>query len=161
MLLSTLLFVLFGLSAASPATTPTSDYRWPLQPLPTVVRGYEAPPQPWAAGHRGADLLGRAAQAVLAAGDGVISYQGVLAGRGVVSVQHPNGWKTTYEPVVGALPVGTAVNRGEQIGVLAATQSHCAPSICLHWGLIIAPDSYRDPLTLLTLRAPVLLPLTD
>lgn len=147
-------------SLASPAVdAPTTGYQWPLAPQPSVVRRYEAPPRPWAAGHRGVDLLGRADQSVLAAGGGVIGYRGMLAGRGVVTVAHPNGWRTTYEPVVNAPPVGTSVHAGQQIGTLSPIRSHCAPRVCLHWGLLVAPDHYRDPLSLLTPQLPILLPL--
>lgn len=147
-----------SVAPASPA--PVGGYRWPLDPVPTVVRGYEAPPQAWAAGHRGADLLGTTGQAVLTAGDGVIAYRGAIAGRGVVTVEHPNGWHTTYEPVDDAPAVGTVVRIGDRIGTLTATQSHCVPRVCLHWGLIVAPDVYRDPLTLLATRIPILIPLS-
>lgn len=138
---------------------PTAGYQWPLDPQPPVVRRYEAAPQPWAAGHRGVDLLGRADQSVLAAGGGVIGFRGMLAGRGVVTVIHPTGWRTTYEPVVNTPPVGTPVHAGQPIGTLSPTQSHCAPRVCLHWGLLVAPDGYRDPLSLLAPRVPILLPL--
>lgn len=154
-----LLSAVLDLLGPTGVAAPTSGYRWQLAPQPNVVRRYEAPPQPWAAGHRGVDLLGRADQPVLAARDGVIGYRGTLAGRGVATVAHPNGWRTTYEPVVDAPPVGTTVRAGQQIGTLSATQSHCAPRVCLHWGLLVAPDSYRDPLSLLAPRPPILLPL--
>ena len=138
---------------------PTSGYVWPLDPRPSVVRGYDAPPQPWAPGHRGVDLLGRAGQPVLAAGDGVVLFRGTIAGRGVLTVGHPNGWHTTYEPVTGAPVVGTPVRAGRQIALLTSVQSHCAPRVCLHWGLLVAPDVYRDPLTMFDSRVPILVPL--
>ncbi|UIJ34459.1 M23 family metallopeptidase [Allobranchiibius sp. GilTou73] len=144
--------------AAVPA--PTTGYVWPLDPRPSLVRGYDAPPQPWAAGHRGVDLLGRPGQPVLAAGDGVVLFRGAVAERGVLTVAHPNGWHTTYEPVTGGLAVGTQVRAGQQIATLTAVQSHRAPRACLHWGLLVAPDVYRDPLTLLRALVPILVPLT-
>lgn len=159
LLFALLISAVLDLLVPSAAAVSTTGYRWPLDPHPVVVRPYEAAPQPWAAGHRGVDLLGGVDQPVLAAGDGVIGYRGILAGRGVVTVAHPNGWRTTYEPVIEAPPVGTAVRAGQRIGVLSAPQSHCAPLICLHWGLLVAPDSYRDPLSLLDAGLPILLPL--
>ncbi|MBO1756105.1 M23 family metallopeptidase [Allobranchiibius sp. CTAmp26] len=148
--------VLLGQGAA-PA--PTSGYVWPLDPRPSVVRGYDAPPQPWAAGHRGVDLLGRTGQPVLAAAAGVVLFRGVVAGRGVITVAHPNGWHTTYEPVAAALAAGTPVRAGQQIATLTPVQSHCAPRVCLHWGLVVAPGVYRDPLTVFEPRVPILIPL--
>lgn len=146
---------------ASTVPTPARGYVWPFDPRPDVVRGYDAPPQPWAAGHRGADLLGRVGQPVLAAGDGVVLFRGVVAGRGVLTVAHPNGWRTTYEPVTSGVAVGTPVRAGQQIATLTDVQSHCAPRVCLHWGLLVTPDVYRDPLTLLQARVPVLIPLSS
>lgn len=157
-LFAVLLALVLNLPVPAMRTAPVNEYRWPLNPRPRIERGYEAPPQPWAVGHRGADLLGGSGQAVLAAGDGVIAYRGALAGRGVVTVQHPNGWRTTYEPVAGGPAVGTIVHAGDRIGELTSTQSHCAPRICLHWGLLVARDVYRDPLSLLALPVPILIP---
>ena len=78
-----------------------------------------------------------------------------------MTVIHPNGWRTSYQPVVDSPVVGTAVRAGDSIGTLEPTSvnSHCAPQVCLHWGLIIGPDTYRDPLTLLKRPDPILVPL--
>ncbi|WP_169333359.1 M23 family metallopeptidase [Demetria terragena] len=144
-----------------PLPTPAGQAVWPLQPTPRVVRPFDAPPQPWAAGHRGVDLLGRPSQPVRAALPGTITYSGVIAGRGVVSIGHADGSRTTYEPLQHRATKGTQVEAGDTIGTLTPAPSHCAPAACLHWGLLVGPDSYRDPLTLLGLRRPViLLPLT-
>ncbi|TWE13121.1 M23 family metallopeptidase [Rudaeicoccus suwonensis] len=138
---------------------PSRGFVWPLDPVPAVVREFEAPPQPWAAGHRGVDLSAEAGQQVRAAGAGVVSYSGTIVGRGVVAVTHANGWKTTYEPVDQRVPTGTHVAAGDPIGVIATAPAHCAPRACLHWGLLIAADVYRDPLTLVKIGRPILLPL--
>ncbi len=155
------LSVLAAVFTATTTPAPTNNYRWPLEPLPAVSRGYEAPPQRWAAGHRGVDLVGGPGQSVSAAGTGVIAFSGVIAGRGVVTVQHPSGWRTTYEPVIDTPDVGAAVQGGETIGTLEGSpmHSHCAPQICLHWGLITGRDTYRDPLSLLRGPYPILIPL--
>lgn len=140
--------------------TPRAQAVWPLSPDPPIRRPFEAPPQPWAAGHRGVDLLATSGQTVRAASAGRVTFSGVVAGRGVVSVEHANGWRTTYQPLTDRVPVGTVVSPGTTIGRLSATGSHCAPDACLHWGLLVAPDQYRDPLTLLGVRRQiVLLPL--
>lgn len=138
---------------------PAYGFGWPLQPQPPVARAFEQPPQPWAAGHRGVDLTGAAAQPVLAAGPGRVTFSGVIAGRGVVTVEHANGWRTTYEPLETRVGQGAQVERGDRIGTLTAASSHCSPAACLHWGLVVAPDDYRDPLTLLQIQRVVLLPL--
>lgn len=137
---------------------PVGAFVWPLHPQPTVVRPFEVPPQPWAAGHRGVDLAGTAGQPVLAAGAGTVSFSGVIAGRGVIAIQHADGRRTTYEPVDDRDPKGTVELPGDRIGGLAAG-GHCGATPCLHWGLLVGKDDYRDPLTLVENRRVRLLPL--
>lgn len=140
---------------ARPAPRPV--FQWPLSPSPPVLRRFVLGPQPWSPGHRGVDLGAREGQEVLSAGAGVVSFAGVVAGRGVVAVLHPGGVRTTYEPVTSPLRAGQAVAAGAVLGSLA-TGGHC-PQACLHWGALRA-DAYLDPLTLLRPPAPpVLLPL--
>lgn len=137
---------------------PVDDYGWPLDPQPAVAHPFEAPPGPWAAGHRGVDLRGKAGQRVLAAGAGTVAFSGVIAGRGVIAIQHADGRRTTYEPVNDRDPTGTVESRGDPIGSLA-TGGHCGSTPCLHWGLLVGKDAYRDPLTLVQNRWVRLLPL--
>lgn len=147
-----------SLGAAPAAPVPRAGYDWPLQPAPEVVRTFDAPEAPWAAGHRGVDLAGRSGQEVLAAGAGTVYFSGVIAGRGVLGLLHPDGNRTTYEPVDERVPVGTATAAGQRIGALS-TGGHCGTRACLHWGLLVGKDTYRDPLTLLGARRVRLLPL--
>ena len=130
---------------------------WPLHPTPEVVRGFEPPSSTWGAGHRGVDLLGRPGQPVRAALPGVVSFAGVIAGRGVVVVDH-GSTRTTYEPVDPAVGVGSVVPTGGRIGTLEAGLSHCFPRTCLHWGLLRG-EEYLDPLSLLGVGPVRLLPL--
>lgn len=131
---------------------------WPLDPLPRVVEPFDAPDSAWAAGHRGVDLLGSQGQPVRAIGAGVVSFAGVVAGRGVVSVRH-GALRSTYEPVTASLSVGTTVSAGQVIGLLQSVRSHCAPAACLHLG-VRRGDTYLDPLSLLGPRQVRLKPLT-
>ncbi len=144
---------------AASGVTPAAHHVWPLRPRPEVVHAFDAPDGPWAAGHRGVDLLGREGETVRAAGAGTVTFSGVIAGVGIVSVTEAGGWRTTYQPVRHRAHEGTIVDAGDPIGKLGSEGSHCRPRVCLHWGLIVAPDTYRDPLTLLVRRRPVLLPL--
>jgi murein DD-endopeptidase MepM/ murein hydrolase activator NlpD len=152
--------------AATPppsVVTPVADWRWPLEPSPAVVRRFQPPPTPWSAGHRGVDLFASVGQPVLAAGAGVVSFSGVVAGVGVVSVEHAGGLRTTYEPVRARAPTGLPVAAGDRIGEVDAVPGHCAPLTCLHWGLVRGrgpQETYLDPLAWLGLRPgpPVLLP---
>jgi murein DD-endopeptidase MepM/ murein hydrolase activator NlpD len=141
-------------------TVPSAAYRWPLDGSPRVTRPFSPPPEPWLAGHRGVDLGAAPGATVRAAGSGTVLFAGVLAGRGVVSIEHPNGLRTTYEPldVEPSLLVGTAVARGQVIGTLSAGHPGCPVAACLHWGLRRGPV-YLDPLSLLGLARVRLLPL--
>ena len=130
------------------ATRPRSAWAWPLSPQPSVVRRFIAPESRWGAGHRGVDLAGQAGQPVHAVAAGSVSHVGVVAGRGTVSVLHPSGIRSTYEPVDPSVRVGQLVAQGTTLGVLAAAGSHCAPSACLHLGAL-RDQSYLDPLLLL------------
>jgi murein DD-endopeptidase MepM/ murein hydrolase activator NlpD len=98
------------------ALPPAPQWTWPLPGPPAVTRGFEPPPRPWLAGHRGVDLAGHPDEPVRAAGAGVVAFAGVVAGRGVVSVDHAGGLRTTYEPVTSTVEQGTTVALGQEIG---------------------------------------------
>lgn len=123
-------------------------YGWPSGGVVEVVRGFVAPPEVWAAGHRGVDLAMADGSPVRAAADGVVAFAGMVAGRGVVSIDHADGVRTTYEPVTPVVRRGTSVTGGEVIGRLSGP-GHCDPATCLHWGARRGSDHYLDPLTLL------------
>ncbi len=144
--------------APSSVAAPSGTWTWPLAPRPAVRRRFLPPAHSWSPGHRGVDLAAAVGQPVLAAGAGTVSFSGVVAGRGVVTVRHAGGLRTTYEPVDGRAAVGTTVRRGGRVGVLSAASGHCRPLWCLHWGAV-SGETYRDPLALLDPGHPVLLPL--
>ncbi|MFC7527054.1 M23 family metallopeptidase [Actinoplanes sp. GCM10030250] len=124
------------------------------------MRRFEPPPEPWLAGHRGVDLAVSPGAEVRAAGAGTVVYSRVLAGRGVVSVAHPGGLRTTYEPVIATVAVGDPVTAGERLGTLDAGHPGCPQAACLHWGLRRGA-AYFDPLLLLGLGRVRLLPVLE
>jgi murein DD-endopeptidase MepM/ murein hydrolase activator NlpD len=146
-------------SSGPGATVVTSrvGFGWPLRSTPGVSHPFQPPEEPYGPGHRGADLLGRAGEPVLAAGDGVVVYAGPLADRGVVSVAHAGGLRTTYEPVLAVVRAGAVVRRGQPIGTLARGHPGCPVSACLHWGLV-REHQYRDPIELVAPTVLRLLP---
>jgi murein DD-endopeptidase MepM/ murein hydrolase activator NlpD len=140
------------------APVPVTGFGWPLDGVPAVVRPFDPPPQPWLPGHRGVDLAASPGATVRAAGPGTVAFAGTVAGRGVVSVQHANGLRTTYEPVDASVLAGATVAAGAPIGVLVAGHAGCPAAACLHWGLRRG-EVYLDPLALLGFVRVRLLPL--
>lgn len=130
-------------------------FTWPLPPPHPIVRTFQAPTSPFGPGHRGVDLAAAAGTPVLAAADGTVVYAGAVAARTLVSIQHRNGLRTTYEPIAPAVTAGRPVRRGEVIGHLQP--GHC-PTPCLHWGARRGHE-YLDPLRLVSLGRVRLLPL--
>ena len=129
-------------ASAAPSLPPGS------KPIPgAVITRFDPPDVRWGVGHRGIDVAGSPGEIVSAATDGMVTYAGVLAGRGVVVVEHGTV-RTTYEPVAATVAVGDVVSRGQPIGRLEAGHASCPGTTCLHWGLREG-DAYLDPLLLL------------
>jgi murein DD-endopeptidase MepM/ murein hydrolase activator NlpD len=78
----------------------------------------------------------------------VVAFAGMVAGRPVVSIDHADGLRTTYEPVDPSVGAGQAVARGSPIGTLLGGHTGCPAGACLHWGLRRG-ETYLDPLLLL------------
>jgi murein DD-endopeptidase MepM/ murein hydrolase activator NlpD len=146
-------------AGAPPAATPSITH-WspPIDGELTVSRAFEHLPHRFAAGHRGADLRGSPSSPVLAAGDGVVVFAGMVAGRPLVSIDHPGGLRTTYEPVDPSVAAGQQVARGSPIGTLTVGHPGCPVQACLHWGLRRG-ETYLDPLSLLRSPRVRLLPM--
>jgi len=117
-------------------------FSWPLPDPVHLERQFDQPAAKWLAGHRGVDLIDGEDAPVLAPAVGAVSYNGLIVDRHVVVITHGD-LRSTLEPVVSALPVGTAVQRGQVVGQLATNEAaHCAA--CLHWGVRLGQD-YLDP----------------
>lgn len=149
----------------------TPPWQAPVEGQLTVVRGFEKPAARWAAGHRGVDLALEAGGSVLAPYEGEVVFAGTVVDRQVLTLEHPDGRRSSFEPVSNPLPVGSRVQAGDAIAQLDPDIQHCAPRFCLHWGVREpAPGSetarrgldYTNPLLLLGLEEPsVLLPIGD
>jgi murein DD-endopeptidase MepM/ murein hydrolase activator NlpD len=91
-----------------------------------------------------------------------VAFAGEIAGRPVVSIAHPGGLRTSYEPVRAAVRQGALVAAGAPIGELMAGHPGCGGAACLHWGAMWGPASradYVNPLGLLATTAVRLKPL--
>ena len=131
---------LLVLGAVGPAVA-AAPWGWPVDPPHAVMRPFIAPATPYSAGHRGIDLAapGGTAYAPTA---GVVHFAGVVVDRPVLSIRHPGGLITSYEPVESALSQGDAVRRGEVIGTVLP--GHCR-SPCLHFSVRLDGE-YVSPL---------------
>lgn len=111
-----------------------------------VLRPADLPERNWQPGHRGVDLALAPGEEVLAAEAGRVAFAGVVAGTPSVSIDHPDGIRTSYLPVHAWVAEGAEVQAGEVIGILAAP---VAGHEGLHWGARTAPALYLNPLSLL------------
>ena len=138
-----------GSPGSAEVTFGSTGFVLPVAPPPLVLTPFAPPVDRYGAGHRGVDLVAADGSSVVAAGAGVVIFAGGLAGRGVVSIVHEGGLRTTYEPVTAAVPAGASVAAGQLIGALEPGHAGCAPASCLHWGARLADRVYLDPMSLL------------
>ncbi len=156
-IMATLTLGMLAIAAPTRAAASGPGWRWPLTPRPAVARAFEPPARRWLPGHRGVDLAGAAGQPVRAAGAGVVTFAGVIAGRGVLVVDH-GALRTTYEPVAASVRTGVRVRAGDVIGLLSGAGTHCQPAApCLHWGALRG-QTYLNPLRLVWAGPARLLP---
>lgn len=110
---------------------------------PQVIRTFEKPAQRWSAGHRGVDLaVPEHDRRIYAPAPGKVVFSGTVVNRKVLVLAHPDGRRSTFEPMDEALPVGTTVAAGEVIGTVATASSgnserpyrRCSTP-CLYWGV--------------------------
>lgn len=155
--------ILLSMSAIAPASGATvmpgaGAWDWPLAPRPEVLRAFDPPDKPWMSGHRGVDLQTAADGAPVTAPEtGTVSFVGVVVDRPVITIDHGNGLRSSFEPVASSLSTGATVSKGDVIGTVLP--GHCASTPCVHWGVRRGED-YINPLSLVTdLRPSILLPL--
>ena len=117
--------------------SPTAESR------PRVIHPFEKPAQRWSAGHRGVDLaVPEHDRRVYAPAPGKVVFSGTVVNRKVLVIAHPDGRRSTFEPMDEALTVGTTVTAGEVIGTVAVTAGgnserpyrRCSTP-CLYWGV--------------------------
>lgn len=136
---------------------PASAWSWPLSPRPAVLRAFDPPARPWLSGHRGVDLeAARVGAPLISPAAGTVSFVGTVVDRPVLTIDHGNGLRSSFEPVASSLRAGSAVAEGDVLGQVQA--GHCGPAPpCLHWGVRRGED-YVNPLAfVMDLRPSVLL----
>ena len=139
-------------------------WMWPVDAPHRVMREFMAPATEYGAGHRGIDIAAVAGDAVRAPASGRVLFSGKVAGRGVLTIEHPNDVVSTIEPIEAFVTVGDIVSAGDVVGVVAPPDvvwdaSHVCS--CVHVGARYR-GSYVSPRTLLEqARTAVLKPWGD
>jgi outer membrane protein assembly factor BamB len=151
-LLPLTLLAVLGVVVAAPAPAISAtgprpgSYSWPVRG--DVLRAFHPPASPYGAGHRGIDIGAPFGTTITAPEDGVVAFAGWVAGAQYVSIDHPDGVRTTYSWLSATLVArGDSVARGEPI----AKTGHGHPEEelpHLHLGARIG-DVYIDPMILL------------
>ena len=137
-----LLLVLIG---AGPAAAQVLAQDVLVPPVDAVIaRYFEAPSSPYGPGHRGIDYAVASGTRVRAAGDGVVSWAGSVAGNLSVTIDHGDGLESTYS-ILASLEVarGDVVDEGRFVGTVG--RDHEGSAGGLHFGVKLH-DSYVDPL---------------
>jgi murein DD-endopeptidase MepM/ murein hydrolase activator NlpD len=74
-----------------------------------------------------------------------VHFAGVVVDRPVLSIEHPGGLISSYEPVETSLVGGESVAGGDTIGTVVS--GHCS-ALCLHFGVRLNGD-YVSPMRFL------------
>ncbi len=120
-------------TGATGTTAHLGQWTWPVPAPIRVISPFRAPPTPYAAGHRGIDIAAGPGAPVVAPADGVVSFAGPVAGRGVLAIDHGDGVVSAIEPVDAGVTAGARVSAGEPVAVVASG-GHCADA-CVHFGV--------------------------
>jgi murein DD-endopeptidase MepM/ murein hydrolase activator NlpD len=134
---------------------PAHGWSWPVSPLrerppeitvvveryrppvdAPVLDPFRPPPEPWMAGNRGIEYGTQPGAVVRAIGSGVVRFTGMVAGRLVITVQHPDGLRSSYLPLEQPeVSAGQRVRAGQRLGLAAGP---------LHLG-VRRGERYLDP----------------
>jgi murein DD-endopeptidase MepM/ murein hydrolase activator NlpD len=132
--------------ASAEAAPVYGTYAWPVRG--EVIRPFEPPEDPYGSGHRGIDIAASLGTPVRAAQGGTVAFAGPVAGSLFVSIDHPDGVRTTYSWLSEVrVRAGDPVERGSSIGVTGPGHPGIDPSH-LHFGARFA-GQYIDPMLLL------------
>jgi murein DD-endopeptidase MepM/ murein hydrolase activator NlpD len=131
-------------AGAQAAATPS---QWLTPPVDApIVRHFAAPTSQYGPGHRGVDYGVSQGTRVRAAGSGVVTFAGVVAGVTAVTINHGGGVSSTYTRLQAVEVVrGQHVTRGGYIGV--AGEAHPGEA-GLHFGVKV-DGAYVDPESML------------
>ncbi len=121
-------------------------YAWPVRG--PVLRGFEPPEFPYGPGHRGIDIGAPLGTPIRAPAAGVVVFAGWVGGDLFISVDHPDGVRTTYSWLSEvSVTRGAVVARGAVIGLTGMGHPGEDPPH-LHFGARVG-FTYLDPMLLL------------
>lgn len=133
--------------ADGPAAREGATHAVPLHG--TVLAPWDAPEdKPFAAGHRGIDVAAPAGTPVRASASGVVVFAGNVAGNRTVSIDHPDGVRTTYS-FLGTIVAraNTVVTRGDVIATVGPGHAGNGAGPHVHLSARRG-DLYFDPVAL-------------
>jgi murein DD-endopeptidase MepM/ murein hydrolase activator NlpD len=121
-------------------------YSWPVRGQ--LTRQYDPPETPFGSGHRGIDIAAPLGTPVRAAQGGTVAFAGPVAGALFVSIDHPDGVRTTYSWLSEVRArAGDRVERGGIVGLTGSGHPGVDPPH-LHLGARYGGE-YIDPMLLL------------
>lgn len=126
-------------AVSSAQEPPVINWIPPLEPPINLINLYRQPNSDYSAGHRGIDYQVTIGQPVLAPADGQVWFSGKVVNRNLISLMHPDGNLTEFEPVCTDLQKGEPVFLGQEIGQVceadASYRQHCRNATCLHFSI--------------------------
>lgn len=131
---------------ASPDVPAYGTYAWPV--FGRIIDPFRLSAGPFGPGHRGIDIAAPVGTPVRAASGGVVAFAGSVAGSLFVSIDHPDGVRTSYGYLSSiGVSRGDVVSRGQVIAASGFGHPGKTPPH-LHLGARV-DGAYIDPLPLL------------
>ena len=134
--------------ASAPPAVAAGTWLWPV--TGPVIRGFDAPDDPYGSGHRGIDIAAPVGTPVLAVSSGTVTFAGSVGGELFVTIDHGGGLLSSSS-WVSALQVrrGDVVARGQVIALSGGGHPNSAEPAHLHVGVRLN-GSYVDPMAYLS-----------
>ena len=138
-----------GFGVANPTARPLGAIGWEWPIRGPVIRGFDAPEDPFGAGHRGIDIAASIGTVVVAPAAGTVAFAGKVGGYLFVTLDHGGEVFSTYSWISAtSVRRGDSVTAGQPFAVTGA--GHPGSSVPhLHFGVRHA-GAYVDPLLYLT-----------
>jgi hypothetical protein len=138
--------VLAGLASPAMGDIGFGTWSWPV--VGPVIRGYEPPPTPYSAGHRGIDIAVPFGTPIHAPADGTVTFAGFVAGSLFATIDHGDGVRSSYSWISAVMvKKGDLLRRG-QVFALTGHGHPEVPTPHLHFGVRINGE-YVDPMLFL------------